>query len=78
MNSNRNSKDQLIKKQELYIRQLEEQLAVYEEKDKIQELLIENLNQALALFAQEVSGATTLKEEKDPEEETGCSPCGLL
>lgn len=69
MNSNRNTKDQLIKKQDLYIRQLEEQLAVYKEKDKAQELLIENLNQALALFAQEVSGATTLKEEKDPEEE---------
>lgn len=69
MNSNGNTKDQLIKKQELYIRQLEEQLAVYEEKDKAQELLIENLNRALALFAEEVSGATTLKEEKDPEEE---------
>ena len=33
MNSGRNPKDQLIKKQELYIRQLEEQLAVYEAKD---------------------------------------------
>ena len=69
MNSSGNTKDQLIKKQELYIRQLEEQLAVYEEKDKAQELLIENLNRALALFAEEVSGAAALKEEKDPVEE---------
>ncbi len=69
MNSDRNTKDQLIKKQGLYIRQLEEQLAVYEAKDKAQELLIENLNQALALFAGEVSGAKALKEKKDPGEE---------
>lgn len=69
MDSNGNTKDQLIKKQGLYIRQLEEQLAVYEEKDKAQELLIENLNRALALFAEEASGATALKEEKDPGEE---------
>ena len=66
MNSNGNTKDQLIKKQQAYIRQLEEQLAVYEEKDKAQELLIENLNRALALFAEEVSGTKTLKEEKNP------------
>lgn len=69
MNSNGNKKDQLIKKQELYIRQLEEQLAVYKEKDKAQELLIENLNQALSLFAQEVSMTKALKEEKNPTEE---------
>ena len=69
MDSSGNTKDQLIKKQDLYIRQLEEQLAVYEEKDKAQELLIENLNRALALFAEEVSGAAALKEEKDPVEE---------
>lgn len=55
MNSNGNTKDQLIKKQELYIRQLEEQLAVYEAKDKAQELLIEKLNQTLDLFAEELS-----------------------
>ena len=66
MNSNKNTKDRLIKQQELYIRQLEEQLAVYEEKDKAQELLIENLNQALALFAEEVSRAKAEKEEKNP------------
>lgn len=32
MNSSKNMKDLLIKKQTKYIRQLEEQLAVYEEK----------------------------------------------
>ena len=68
MNSNGNTKDQLIKKQQVYIRQLEEQLAVYEEKDKAQELLIENLNRALDLFAEEVSMTKALKEKKNPEE----------
>ena len=68
MDSGRNTKDQLIKKQELYIRQLEEQLAVYEEKDKAQELLIENLNRALDLFAEEISMTKALKEKKNPEE----------
>lgn len=53
---------QLIQKQNRYIRQLEEQLAVYQEKDKAQELLIEKLNQALELFAQELSAAKTKKE----------------
>ncbi len=55
MNSSGNTKAQLIKKQEQYIRQLEEQLAVYETKDKAQELLIEKLNQTLGLFAEELS-----------------------
>lgn len=68
MNSSGNTKDQLIKKQQVYIRQLEEQLAVYEEKDKAQELLIENLNRALDLFAEEVSMTKALKEKKNPEE----------
>lgn len=68
MNSNGNTKDQLIKKQQMYIRQLEEQLAVYEKKDKAQELLIENLNRALDLFAEEVSMTKALKEKKNPEE----------
>ena len=68
MNSNGNTKDQLIKKQQVYIRQLEEQLAVYEEKDKAQELLIENLNRALDLFAEEISMTKALKEKKNPEE----------
>lgn len=68
MNSNGNTKDQLIKKQQMYIRQLEEQLAVYAEKDKAQELLIENLNRALDLFAEEVSMTKALKEKKSPGE----------
>lgn len=68
MNGNGNTKDQLIKKQQAYIRQLEEQLAVYEEKDKAQELLIENLNRALDLFAEEISMTKALKEKKNPEE----------
>lgn len=46
---------QTIRKQNLYIRQLEEQLAVYEEKDRAQERLIEELNRALQLFADGVS-----------------------
>ena len=61
MNNGRNLESQLIQKQNRYIRQLEEQLAVYEEKDKAQELLIENLNKALDLFAEEI---TRLKAEK--------------
>lgn len=68
MNNSGNTKDQLIKKQQVYIRQLEEQLAVYEAKDKAQELLIENLNRALDLFAEEVSMTKALKEKKNPEE----------
>lgn len=42
---------QIIRKQNLYILQLEEQLAVYGEKDRAQELLIKELNHALQLFA---------------------------
>lgn len=45
----------LIRKQNIYIRQLEEQLDVYQEKDKAQELLIEKLNQALELLTEELS-----------------------
>ena len=36
-----NSETELIRQQDLYIRTLEEQLAVCEEKNKAQELLIE-------------------------------------
>lgn len=54
----------LIQKQNLYIKQLEEQLDVYREKDKAQELLIENLNQALDLFTEEL---TKIKAEKEEE-----------
>lgn len=62
MNPNTERDAQLIRKQNQYIRQLEEQLAVYEEKDKAQELLIEKLNEALELFAQELSEAKAKKE----------------
>ena len=47
--------NELIRKQHRYIRQLEEQLSVYQEKDKAQEALIENLKQALEIFAEEIS-----------------------
>lgn len=45
----------LIQNQNIYIRNLEEQIAVYQEKDKAQELLIEKLNQALELLSEELS-----------------------
>ncbi len=54
---------ELIRKQNLYIRKLEEQLAVYEEKDRAQELLINQLNQTLELFAEELSRLKNGKEE---------------
>ncbi|MDE7248246.1 MAG: hypothetical protein K2N43_10215 [Lachnospiraceae bacterium] len=63
----KNLEADLIRKQNQYIRQLEEQLAVYEEKDKAQELLIEKLNQTLDLFAEELSRAKE-KEETDRKE----------
>lgn len=52
-----NLQTKIIRQQNQYIRQLEEQLAVYEEKDKAQELLIERLNLALDIFAEELSKA---------------------
>ena len=52
----------LIQQQNLLIKQLEEQLEVYREKDKKQELLIEKLNCALNIFAGEIS---RLKAEKE-------------
>lgn len=45
-----------IGEQEQYIRILEEQLDVCKEQIKVQELLIEKQNQALALFAEAFSG----------------------
>ncbi len=63
----KNLEADLIRKQNRYIRQLEEQLAVYQEKDKAQELLIEKLNQTLDLFAEELSRAKK-KEENDSKE----------
>ena len=62
----KNLEADLIRKQNQYIRQLEEQLAVYQEKDKAQELLIEKLNQTLDLFAEELSRA---KKKEDGRKE---------
>lgn len=53
----------LIQKQNIYIRQLEEQINVYREKDEKQELLIEKLNQALELLAGELSRVKTEQAE---------------
>ena len=53
----------LIQKQNIYIKQLEEQLDVYREKDKKQELLIENLNRMLKLLTEELSKVRAGKEE---------------
>lgn len=58
----------LIREQNAYIRQLEEQLDVYREKDEKQELLIEKLNDMLDLLAGEIS---RLKDEKDGEGRKG-------
>ena len=43
--------------------QLEEQLKVYQEKDRAQELLIEKLNRALELLAEELSETRSLDKE---------------
>ncbi len=56
-----NLEKKLIQQQNTYIRQLEEQLAVYKEKDRTQEQLIENLEHALNVFSDELS---RLKQEK--------------
>lgn len=69
MNNKENLQARLIQQQNRYIRQLEEQLAVYEEKDKAQELLIEKLNRALELFAEELSGTKAGKERQGCKEE---------
>ena len=58
-----NFEAKLIRQQNLYIRQLEEQLNVYMEKDKAQELLIEKLNCTLELFAEELASVKAEKEE---------------
>lgn len=60
---------ELIQSQNRYIRQLEEQLSVYEQKDKAQEQLIEKLNEALSLFAEELSMLKAETGEKDFQEE---------
>ncbi len=56
-----NLEKKLIQQQNLYIRQLEGQLAVYKEKDRTQERLIENLEHALNILSDELA---RLKQEK--------------
>ena len=58
-----NHETELIRKQNLYIRQLEEQLYVCMEKDKAQELLIEKLNHMLELLTEELARVKAEKEE---------------
>ena len=53
----------LIRQQNEYIRQLEEQLSVYREKDKAQELLIEKLSRTLEIFEEELSRIKAEKTE---------------
>ena len=64
--NNERLETKLIQQQNQYIQQLEKQLAVYEEKDKAQEDLIETLNRTLELFAEELSKATAEKEKRNP------------
>ena len=45
----------LIRGQNEYIRNLEEQLRVYQEKDRAQELLIEKLSRTMELLKEELS-----------------------
>lgn len=45
----------LIRQQSLYIKQLEEQLSVCEEKNKAQELLIAQLGQLIELLEEELT-----------------------
>ena len=59
----KNLEAELIHQQNLYIRQLEEQLNVCMEKDKAQELLIEKLNCMLDLLAEELDRVKAEKEE---------------
>lgn len=59
-----NLETKLIRSQNLYIRQMEEQLAVYKQKDEAQEKLIGELNHALEILSDELS---RLKQEKGKE-----------
>lgn len=63
-----NFETRLIQQQNLYIKQLEEQLDVYREKDKAQELLIENLNRILDIFGEEITRLKAENEGKHQEE----------
>lgn len=59
----------LIRQQNEYIRQLEEQLSVYREKDKAQELLIEKFSRTLEIFEEELSRVKAEKTEGIQAEE---------
>ena len=58
----------LIQQQNQYIQELEKPLNIYKEKDKAQEKLIQTQNEALELFAEEIS---KLKAEKEKESQKG-------
>ena len=58
-----NLETEFIRQQNLYIRQLEEQLNVCKEKDKAQELLIEKLNRTLDMLAEESARVKAGKKE---------------
>ena len=58
----------LIRQQNQYIQQLEQQLGVYEEKDKVQEELILNLNNALELLSGELSRVKAELENEQQKE----------
>ena len=58
----------LIQQQNQYIQELEEQLNIYKEKDKTKKKLIQTQNEALELFAEEIS---KLKAEKEKESQKG-------
>lgn len=64
-----NLQTRIIRQQGQYIRQLEEQLSVYEEKDKAQELLIEKLNLALDVLTEELSKAKAETKKNSTGEE---------
>lgn len=64
-----NLQTRIIRQQGQYIRQLEEQLSVYEEKDKAQELLIEKLNLALDVLTEELSKAKAETKKNSAGEE---------
>lgn len=58
--NHKNLEEKLTRQQTLYIQLLEEQLAVYKEKDQVQEQLIQNLQHALNVLSDEIS---RLKQE---------------
>lgn len=68
MNDTNNLKDETIRLQAAYIRQLEEQLDILKQKDSAQELLIEELLRLQALLEDEFSAAKIMAEGLSREE----------